>query len=121
MSKKIAFFEIPEKEELYIRQNISQKNSLRFFREELSDAHLSQVEDVEIISIFIYSKLSKQVIEKLLNLKMVAARSTGFDHIDVVTCRERNIAVANVPNYGENTVAEHTFGLILALSRNIHL
>lgn len=120
MSKKIAFFEIPEKEELYIRKNLSQKNSLLFFREELSDEHLSQVEDVEIISIFIYSKLSKQVIEKLLNLKMVATRSTGFDHIDLVTCRERNIAVANVPNYGENTVAEHTLGLILALSRNIH-
>jgi D-lactate dehydrogenase len=36
------------------------------------------------------------------------------------TCRKKGIAVSNVPSYGENTVAEHTFALILSLSRNIH-
>ncbi len=46
--------------------------------------------------------------------------STGFDHIDLAECRKRKIKVANVPYYGENTVAEHTFALILSLSRNIH-
>jgi D-lactate dehydrogenase len=40
--------------------------------------------------------------------------------VDLATCRARGIAVSNVPTYGENTVAEHTFGLILALSRKIH-
>ncbi|MBI3034501.1 hydroxyacid dehydrogenase, partial [Candidatus Woesearchaeota archaeon] len=34
-------------------------------------------------------------------------------------CKKRNITVCNVPFYGENTVAEHTFALILALSRKI--
>jgi D-lactate dehydrogenase len=49
------------------------------------------------------------------NLKLIAARSTGFDHIDLAACRERNIVVANIPFYGENTVAEHTFGRIIFL------
>lgn len=34
--------------------------------------------------------------------------------------RKRKIAVCNVPHYGENTVAEHTFALILNLTRKIH-
>src|SRR6266540_1968818 len=54
------------------------------------------------------------------DLELVATRSTGFDHVDLAACRARGVAVANVPTYGENTVAEHTFALILALSRNVH-
>lgn len=51
---------------------------------------------------------------------MIATRSTGFDHIDLGACKERGILVSNVPIYGEVTVAEHTFALILSLSRMIH-
>jgi D-lactate dehydrogenase len=36
-------------------------------------------------------------------------------------CAERGVMVTNVPRYGENTVAEHTFGLILNLSHKLHL
>jgi D-lactate dehydrogenase len=43
----------------------------------------------------------------------------GFDHIDVVACKARGIVVANVPVYGAHTVAEHTFALMLAVSRKI--
>jgi D-lactate dehydrogenase len=56
----------------------------------------------------------------LPKLRMIATRSTGFDHIDLAACQRRRIVVANVPAYGENTVAEHTFALILNLSRNVH-
>jgi D-lactate dehydrogenase len=51
---------------------------------------------------------------------MVATRSTGYDHIDRQIAKERAIVISNVPTYGENTVAEHTFALILALTRNLH-
>jgi D-lactate dehydrogenase len=43
----------------------------------------------------------------------------GFDHIDVEFCRQKGIVVSNVPTYGAHTVAEHTFALILAISRKI--
>jgi len=56
----------------------------------------------------------------LPNLKLIATRSTGYDHIDTDYAASKNIVVSNVPTYGENTVAEHTFALILALSRNLH-
>jgi D-lactate dehydrogenase len=60
------------------------------------------------------------LIDSLPNLKLIATRSTGFDHIDIAHAVSKNIAVVNVPTYGENTVAEHTFALILGLSRNLH-
>jgi D-lactate dehydrogenase len=59
-------------------------------------------------------------LNNLPKLKLIATRSTGFDHIALDECQKRGISVANVPYYGENTVAEHTFALILSLSRNIH-
>ncbi|MCH7729338.1 MAG: hypothetical protein IH991_23105, partial [Planctomycetes bacterium] len=64
--------------------------------------------------------LKKVIVNKLENLKLIATRSTGFDHIDLQRCREKGIVICNVPYYGENTVAEHTFALILNLTRKIH-
>jgi D-lactate dehydrogenase len=64
--------------------------------------------------------VTREVLDQLPRLRAVATRSTGYDHIDLAACRERGVVVSNVPTYGENTVAEHTFGLILALSRRIH-
>ncbi|RMD92246.1 MAG: hydroxyacid dehydrogenase, partial [Calditrichaeota bacterium] len=120
MSSKIAFFEIPVNEEEYIRNRLGTKHDLFFFREELTAQHLAKISDIEILSVFIYSRITKDVLNQLANLKLIATRSTGYDHIDLEACRDRQILVSNVPHYGENTVAEHTFGLILALSRNIH-
>jgi D-lactate dehydrogenase len=51
---------------------------------------------------------------------MVATRSTGFDHIDLTYCKEHNITVCNVPEYGSRTVAEYTFALLLTVSRRMY-
>lgn len=75
--------------------------------------------DADIVSCFIYSRLDKPVLEKLTNLKLIATRSTGFDHIDLDYCNQRGIAIANVPAYGAHTVAEHVFALLLSLSRHM--
>jgi D-lactate dehydrogenase len=93
---------------------------LSFFAGPLTESNINTAKDAEIISVFIYSVLDKKNILSLPKLKMIATRSTGFNHIDLKAASSRGIPVCNVPYYGENTVAEHTFGLILALSRNIH-
>jgi len=76
--------------------------------------------DADIVTVFIRSSVDRATLDRLPRLKLVATRSTGFDHVDVAACHERGIAVTNVPRYGENTVAEHTFGLLLSLTRHIH-
>jgi D-lactate dehydrogenase len=76
--------------------------------------------DFDIVSIFVDSKVSPKVLDQFPNLKLLATRSTGFDHIDCVECSKRKVAVVYVPSYGVNTVAEFAFGLILNLTRKMY-
>lgn len=75
--------------------------------------------DAAVISVFIDSKVSAEVLAALPKLKLIVCRSTGFDNVDVAAANSRDIAVTNVPTYGENTVAEYAAGLLLALVRHL--
>ena len=116
---KITFFEIQGWETPTLKKGLK-KHSLTFIKEPLTLENINEARNSDIISIFIYSKLTQEILKHLSKLKLIATRSTGFDHINIEECRKRKIAIYNVPSYGENTVAEHTFALILALSRNVH-
>jgi D-lactate dehydrogenase len=94
-------------------------NDVRFVAEPLRGSNVGDFADAELISTFIYSQIDRDVLDRLPHLKLVATRSTGYDHIDRVGCAERGIIVCNVPVYGENTVAEHVFALLLALSHRL--
>jgi D-lactate dehydrogenase len=116
---KIAFFEIEAWEKRYLRNNLK-NHDLTFFNGILTAENLIEIKKIEVLSTFIYSNIDKPVLDRLPALRLITTRSTGFDQIDIDECRRRNIIVSNVPSYGENTVAEHTFGLILSLSRNLY-
>jgi D-lactate dehydrogenase len=116
---KIAFFEIKNWEIKYL-ENKLKGNTLKFFEEELNENTASKVKGFDAVSVFIASEVTKKVLAKLPKLKILVTRSTGYDHVDIKECTKRKIEVFNVPYYSENTVAEHTFALILSLSRNIH-
>jgi len=89
-------------------------------KEPLNEHNAKKYRGAEVACVFIFSKITKKVMESIPKLKLIATRSTGYDHIDLKEAKKRNIQVCNVPRYGENTVAEHTFALILNLSRNVH-
>jgi len=116
---RAAFFEVQDWERLYLAPSFADVE-VEYSSEPLDDAHLPAARDFDCISVFVYSRLTEKVLNVFPQLRMVATRSTGYDHVDTKTCAHRAIAVANVPTYGENTVAEHTFALILSLSRNVH-
>ncbi len=118
MKPKIAFFELEKWEEDYIKANL--KNvQLKFFKNDLNERNVKKIKNFDAIAIFIYSQITKRILDQLPNLKLITTMSTGYDHIDLEECKKRGITVCNVPTYGENTVAEHTFALILTLSRKI--
>lgn len=117
---KIAFYELEDWERGALAKIPFDGHEVRLASEPLNQRTLTAESDPEIVSVFVHSVLDASTLAKLPNLKFIATRSTGFDHIDLEACRARGILVSNVPSYGENTVAEHTFALILALSRNIH-
>ncbi len=116
---KIAFFEIEPHEQPLLMELLGKDHQLSFYTEPLTADNLDLAKDAEVVSVFIYSKLDAANIEKLPQLKLITTRSMGFDHIDQATAAARQITVCNVPSYGERTVAEHAFALILALSRNL--
>jgi len=116
----VAFFEIKDWETAYLTERLDGRFRLFFSANRLDPAQADQWREAWALSPFIYSKIDKAVLESLPDLKIIVTRSTGFDHVDLEAARARSITVCNVPSYGENTVAEHTFGLILALTRNIH-
>ena len=115
---KIVFFDTEKWEEDYLNKAFAAED-IFLTGEKMDENSVSKYQDAEIISNFIYSDLSKEVLEKLPKLKFIATRSMGFDHIDLDFCKQKGIVVSNVPTYGAHTVAEHTFALMLAISRKI--
>ncbi len=75
--------------------------------------------DAEVISCFIHTNFTAEIIEALPKLKLLCTRSVGYDHIDTDACEKRGIAVCNVPDYGSHVVAEHVFALLLSTLRHI--
>ena len=115
---KIAIFEAePWEQEAF--EPLGAEHNLRFAEEPLTAENAADFADAEVVSTFIYSDLDAGVLEQLSALELVATRSTGYDHIADDYCREHGVTVCNVPTYGADTVAEHVFALLLAISHNI--
>ena len=118
---KAAFFELEGWEIPVIERELPSHGVevVKLEKRPLEETDLEEIKDVEVLSVFIYSKVNREVIDALPNLKLITTRSTGFDHIDVDYASERGIAVCNVPDYGMETVAEYTLMLILSLLRKL--
>lgn len=115
---KIAFFNIRGDEDQYYKNALA-GNEVECFQTSINPENLPPVKDYEALSVFTDSKIKASVIDALPNLKLIAARSTGLDHIDLKKAQEKKITVVNVPIYGEATVAEFAFALILAIAKKI--
>jgi len=113
---KIACYEVEDWEKPYLKKKLANHNVL-FFKDYMEDKNL--VKDAEIVVPFVQSKITAQLLQKMPKLKFIATRSTGYDHIDVKAANLKGIFVSNVPEYGSNTVAEHTFALLLNISKRI--
>lgn len=74
--------------------------------------------EIEVLSVFVDYQVNIDVLAMLPNLKFIATRSAGYDHIDMDEVRRRGIVVSRVPHYGTRTVAEYAIALMFALSRN---
>jgi len=100
-------------------EKIENEHPMEFIEGPLTADNAEQYADAGIISTFIYSELTERVLKQFDDLKLIATRSTGYDHIDVAYCQDHRVAIANVPTYGDTTVAEHVFGLLLTISHRL--
>jgi D-3-phosphoglycerate dehydrogenase len=65
------------------------------------------------------TKLTADLIARADKLKVIGRAGVGVDNVDVDAATRRGIVVANAPESTVVSAAEHTIGLLLALSRNI--
>jgi D-lactate dehydrogenase len=117
---KVAFFGVKSWERGLIEKEIANLDSIGvgIFESEVQN-NLEMDKKYEVLSVFIYSTMNKEVLAKLPVLKMIATRSTGMDHVDLDECKKRKIVVSGVPEYGSRTVAEYAMALMLAVAKKI--
>ena len=75
--------------------------------------------DYDAIIIRSATKLSADLIERAERLKVIGRAGVGVDNVDVAAASKRGILVANAPESTVISAAEHTLGLLLALTREI--
>lgn len=89
--------------------------------EAYSEADLiDRIEAADAIMIYHFISLTEQTIQRLRKCRLIVRCGVGFDNVDWRVARERGIAVANVPDYGTEEVADSAIGMLLTLARGVH-
>lgn len=92
--------------------------------------YLPEIKDLDKIDVKILKKVNavlighsprfnKKNLEKLESCKIIVRLGIGYDNVDIISAGKLQIPVCIVPDYGVNEVADHTFSLLLNLSRHI--
>lgn len=117
---KIAFFGVKPWEREIVEREIINLDAVGvgIFKEEVGE-NVEIAVKYNVLSVSHTSYFDKQLLDKLPDLKLLATRSTGIDHINTEECQKRGIEVTNVPEYGTNTVAEYAMALLLAITKKI--
>ncbi len=102
--------------------NATYGHELHFFEPRLTEDTSSLATGYPAVCAFVNDHLNASVLQKLSlsGTRLVALRSAGFNHVDLAAAEDLGIKVVRVPAYSPYAVAEHTVGMILALTRKIH-
>jgi len=84
------------------------------------EALVGKIETADAIMMYHNLSLTAASIDRLQNCRLIVRCGVGFDNVDYQQARQRDIPVANVPDYGTEDVADSAIGMALALTRGIH-
>ena len=101
--------------EILKKNNISVDTKTNLSPEELKKI----IDNYDGLIIRSATKVRKDLIDSLSNLKIIGRAGAGVDNVDVEAAKNKNIIVMNTPGGNTNATAEHTIGLIFALQRKI--
>ncbi len=106
---KMLFFDYREIEKPFFKNNECSNYDIKFFPnplniETVKDLSSEDLEQASVISIFITSHITPEVIKKFSNLRVIATRSARYGHIDLTSCINNNIALVNVDAYKDKPI-----------------
>lgn len=118
--KKIAFFDT-KPYDIQSFDALNKKFQINYFQEKLTSATVYLAKGSDAVCVFVNDSINASVIEKLveMDVKLIALRSAGFNHVDLKTASKK-IPIVRVPAYSPYAVAEHAMALLLTLNRKIH-
>ena len=120
---KISFYSSqPYDITFFEKVNRNYRHELLFHDYALNEDTVDLVKNVSCICVFVNDRLTAAILEKLYanGVRLIALRCAGFNNIDVITADKLGITVVRVPSYSPVSIAEHSVGLMLSLSRHIH-
>lgn len=115
---KISVFEVEDWERQRLT-DLEENHDVRFESATLDARTIEDHTDAEVLCTFLYSDLRGEILARCPDLRLVVSRSAGVDHVDVGWCEDHDVTVTNVPGYGDQTVAEHVFALLLTISHRM--
>lgn len=106
---------------LLSRANADQRHDLRFLQDRLDASTVVLAKGCAAVCVFVNDNVDAGVLAALAaqGTRLVATRSTGYNHIDVAAAARLGIAVVRVTDYSPWSVAEFAVGLLLAVNRKI--
>ncbi len=101
-------------------KEICKKNSYELILLEKYEKKEELVEKIKEVDALIVrsDKITKEILDEAKNLKIIVRGGAGYDNIDFVSAKEKNIVVMNTPGQNSNAVAELAFGMMVFMARN---
>ena len=119
--KAVAVFSAKPYDKAFFKSESDERIHFQYFDFSLNVENATIANNFQVISAFVNDDLGRNVLTILANggTKLIALRSAGYNHVDLLAAQELGITIVNVPAYSPYAVAEHTIALMLSLSRNL--
>ena len=120
---KIAVFSTHQFDrEFLTKVNSEFKHELAFFEVSLNPETALLAKGYPCVCCFVSDRLDSRTLSLLAEceVKLIALRSAGYNHVDLIEADRQGIRVVRVPAYSPHAVAEHAVALLLALDRRIY-
>ena len=79
---------------------------------------ISRIGDADVVVVN-KCPISRETIEACPNLKLICVTATGYNTIDLEAAKEKGIVVCNVPTYATESVTQHVFAMLFAITNRI--
>ena len=120
---RIAFFDTHRFDRAAFEEaNAAFGHALTYFEPRLTPQTVGLAAGFPAVCSFVNDRLDAACLQALADggTRLVALRSAGFNHVDLVQAGRLGLTVVRVPEYSPQAVAEHTAALVLALNRKVH-